>query len=209
MSTELNDKQSWLAQAHFDGSINWSKACVTNAPYLFDRVTLHDSEWEAVTMERYNTLVLAFRLDAFWNSAYTQKPQLSEWPCLVIRFEEVLNISYSKGNYSTTISYAESKRLATSDIQKMETVFKDNPFMPADFYNRLIACKELYKTIIADLQGDMEILHDGGIDILLIDIDGTYLDPSLTRLPPFEPLPENEKNNTGFISWLLSLFKKK
>ena len=67
----------------------------------------------------------------------------------------------------------------------------------------------MYKTIIADLQGDMEILHDGNIEVLLIENDGTYLDPSLSRLPSFEPAPETKKNCSGFSQWISSLLKNK
>jgi len=204
MSIIGEQNPEWLSRKSFDDSFDWSNSLKTNFALFFEYVTLHDSEWKTINLTAVNETILSIQLDAFWNKEYALKTENTDnWPFLIIKIPNVLNISYNNVDYMTTIGNSSSERIDRIEIENIMEILTRSKLFPEEFYNRLIDCKSLCKTKFEDVYGgNIEILHEEEILILLMESDGTYIDPTLEKVVPFVERYQKEKKTESFISKL-------
>jgi hypothetical protein len=210
MSTVGQHNPDWLSIASFNDTFDWTKCIKTTFVTFFEYVTLHDSYWQTINLNVTNETILTIQLDAFWNKEYTLKFENTDnWPFLIIKIPNVLNISYNTADYATTIVGTSCTVIETEEIEKLIGTLTQSNIFPKEFYERLIDCKQVNKTRFDDVYGgNIEILHDSEILILLIDENGNYIDPSLDKVIPFENrVDENKNNGKGFLSKLRDKLK--
>lgn len=202
MSIIGDNKPEWLEKAAFDDSFDWSNSLKTTFETFLGHVTLHDSNWETVTLNLWNQLVLTIKLDAFWNKEYCDKTEnANDWPYLVIKVPNTVNVSFHGTEYGTmTISNTETTGIHSTQIETLLDKLSDTNILPIKFYERLIDCKQLTKTRFDDIYGGfIEVLHDAPIEILLINQDGTYINPELSRAKAFSEIEKSEADKESFI----------
>jgi hypothetical protein len=210
MSTLGQHNIDWLSIASFNDTFDWTKSIKTTFSTFFEYVTLHDSYWQTINLNVTNETIFSIQLDAFWNKEYTLKfDNTDNWPFLIIKIPNVLNISYNTVNYGTTIVNTSCTIIESTEIEKLIGTLTQSNIFPKDFYDRLIDCNQVNKTRFDDVYGgNIEVLHDSEILILLIDENGNYIDPSLDKVIPFEKsVKENVNNDKGFLSKLLDKLK--
>lgn len=141
MSTVGQHNPEWLSIAVFNDNFDWTRCIKTTFPTFFEYVTLHDSYWQTINLNVTNETILSIKLDAFWNKEYTLKfENTSNWPFLVIKIPNVLNISYDTVNWETTIGNASSTTITSAEIEKLIGFLTDLNIFPKEFCNRLINC---------------------------------------------------------------------
>lgn len=210
MSIVGQHNPEWLSLAAFNDTFDWTKSVKTTFSTFFEYVTLHDSYWQTINLTVVNETILSVKLDAFWNKDYTLKLDNSDnWPFLIIKISNVLNISYNTVDFATTIDGTSCTLIKTEEIEKLIDSLTQSNLFPMDFYNRLIDCKEVNKTRFDDINGgSIEILHDSEILVLLVDENGIYIDPSLDKVIPFNKrADENKINGKGLFSKLWDKLK--
>ena len=208
MSTVGQHNPDWLSIAAFNDSFDWNKALKTTFPTFLEYVTLHDSYWQTINLNVTNETILSIKLDAFWNKEYTLKEHNTDnWPFLVIKIPNVINVSYNTVDYATTISDTSSVKIQAEEIELLIGILTESQLFPKEFYARLIDCKEVYKTKFDDIYGgNLEILHGADIYLLLIDEDGNYIDASLDKVIPFAN--KQKANDMNERKLLLKLWDK-
>jgi len=210
MSTIGQHNPDWLSNAAFNDTFHWTKGFKTDFSTFFNYVTLHDSYWQTINLNVTNETILSIKLDAFWNKDYCLKSDNTDnWPFLIIKIPNVLNISYNTIDFTTTISDTSCILIKEEEIEKLiETLTTSNLF-PKGFYKRLIDCKEVNKTRFDDIYGgNIEILHSSEILLLLIEENGNYLDPSFKKIIPFDKRADkNNHEDKGFLSKLWNKLK--
>ena len=151
-----------------------------------------------------NETVLSIELDAFWNKEYTLKTEnADEWPYLIIKIPNVINVSYNTVDFATTIIDTTSVVISPSEIEKLIGPLTESQLFPKECYNRLIDCKELVKTRFDDVYGgNIELLHESEIYVLLIEENGQYIDPSLENVISFDKSIVAPKSEKGIASKL-------
>ena len=202
MSVIGYNRPEWLEKAAFDDSFDWSNLLKSTFETFFDHVTLHDSNWETVTLNLWSQLVLTIKLDAFWNKEYCERTEnTNDWPYLVIKVPNTVNVSFHAEEFRTmTISHSETKRIDNKQIEILLDKLANTDILPQNFYKQLINCKQLTKTRFDDINGGyFEVLHDAEIELLLINQDGKYIDPDLRRVQPFSDIKHAEAAKESFI----------
>jgi len=204
MGTVGQHTPNWLSEAAFNNTFDWTKSIKTTFPTFFEYVTLHDSSWQTINLNVTNETILSIELDAFWNKEYTLKTEnADEWPYLIIKIPNVINVSYNTVDFATTIIDTSSVVISPSEIEKLIGPLTESQLFPKEFYNRLIDCKELHKTRFDDVYGgNIELLHESEIYVLLIEENGQYIDPSLEKVIPFDKRLTEPKNEKGIASKL-------
>jgi hypothetical protein len=204
MGTVGQHTPNWLAEAAFNDTFDWTKSIRTTFISFFEYVTLHDSSWQTVNLNVTNETILSIELDAFWNKEYTLKTEnADEWPYLIIKIPNVLNVSYNTVDFATTIVNTSSDVISPQEIEKLIGPLTESRLFPKEFYNRLIDCKELHKTRFDDVYGgNIELLHESVIYVLLIEENGQHIDPSLEKVIPFDKRLTETKNDKGIASKL-------
>ena len=204
MGTVGQHTPNWLSEAAFNDTFDWAKSIKTTFPTFFEYVTLHDSSWQTINLNVTNESILSIELDAFWNKEYTLKTEnAGEWPYLIIKIPNVINVSYNTVDFATTIIGTSSVVISPSEIEKLIGPLTESQLFPKEFYNRLIDCKELHKTRFDDVYGgNIELLHESEIYVLLIEENGQYIDPSLEKVIPFDKRLSELKNEKGIASKL-------
>lgn len=198
MGTIGQHTPSWLSEAAFNDTFDWTKSIRTTFPTFFEYVTLHDSSWQTINLNVTNETILSIELDAFWNKEYTLKTEnADEWPYLIIKIPDLINVSYNTVDFATTICDTISVKVSSDELEKLIGPLTQSTLFPKEFYNRLIDCKELHKTRFEDIYGgNIEFLHASAIHVLLIEENGQYIDPLLEKVIPFDkrlPEPKEEK----------------
>jgi len=85
-------------------------------------------------------------------------------------------------------------------LKKLIDTLSNTDLLPQEFYERLIACKEVHKTRFVDLAGaNVEILHDADIEILLLEQEGNYIDINLEQIKPFVEAVAIKAEKKGLI----------
>jgi hypothetical protein len=193
MSSAEQHNPEWLSKAVFNDSFDWSKSITTTFQTFFEFVTLHDSRWETVTLNPTNETILLIELDAFWNKKYTLKFREDDtWPYLIFKIPNVINISYNTIDFATTIVESSCITIDSIQIEELVGVLSETTIFPKELSSRLIKFKEVHKTRFNDVYGgNIEILHSPEILVLLIDRNGTYIDPTLDKA-----CPSHMKRNT-------------
>lgn len=207
MSKEVEHIPDWLSISAFNDSFDWSRSIKTKFPTLFEYVTLHDSFWQAINLNITNETILTIKLDSFWNKEYTlHSGDYKDWPFLIIKILNVLNISYNTIDFATTISNTSSVTIENDEIEKLIGQISESRIFPAKFYERLIDSKEIQKTRFDDVYGgNIEFLHSPDILILLLDYKGRYIDPLLEKTNPFKELVDLQKSTKkGMLNKLWS-----
>ena len=204
MGTVGQHTPDWLSEAAFNDTFDWTKSIRTTFSIFFDHVTLHDASWQTINLNVTNETILSIELDAFWNKEYTLKTEnADDWPYLIIKIPEVINVSYNTVDFATTISDTSSANVSTDEIEKLIGPLSQSPLFPKEFYNRLIDCRELNKTRFDDIYGgNIEFLHESLIYVLLIEKNGDYIDPSLEKVIPFDRRLPELKSDKGIASKL-------
>ena len=200
----------WLSNAAFNDTFDWTKSITTDFSTFFSYVTLHDSYWQTINLNVTNETILSIKLDAFWNKGYTLKSDNTDnWPFLIIKIPNVLNISYNTIDFATTISDTSCILIEGEEIEKLIGTLTESNLFPKEFYERLIDCKEVNKTRFDDfLGGNIEILHSSEILLLLLDENGTYIDPGFKKLLPFDQRSDKSSpENKGILSKLWDRLK--
>ena len=203
MSIVGQHNPEWLSKAVFNDTFDWTKSITTTFPIFFEHVTLHDSYWQAINLNVTNETILSIKLDAFWNKEYTERfENTGNWPFLIIKVPNVLNISYNTIEFATTIVDTSCVLIKHEEIERFIGTLTQSNLFPKEFYERLIDCKEVNKTRFDDVYGgNIEILHSSEILVLLIDEDGIYLDARLEKIIPFDKrVNETGSNSKGFLS---------
>ena len=198
MGTVGQHTPNWLSEAAFNDTFDWTKSIKMTFPTFFEYVTLHDSSWQTINLNVTNETILSIELDAVWNKEYTLKTEnADESPYLIIKIPNVINVSYNTVDFATTIIDTSSVVISPSEIEKLIGPLTESQLFPKEFYNKLIDCKELHKTRFDDVYGgNIELLHESEIYVLLIEENGQYIDPSLDKVIPFDKRltePTNEK----------------
>ena len=171
---------------------------------------MHDSYWQTINLNVTNETILSIKLDAFWNKEYTLKIENTEnWPFLVIKIPNVINISYDTVDFSTTIVDTSCVVIEKEEIEKLIRILPQSNIFPKLFYYRLKECNQINKTRFDDVGGgNIEILHDSEISVLLLDEKGNYIDPSLDKVIPFASrFFENKSYDKSFLSKLWKKLK--
>jgi hypothetical protein len=210
MSTVGQHNPEWLSIAAFNDTFDWTQSIKTTFSIFFEYVTLHDSYWQTINLNVTNETILSIKLDAFWNKEYTLKfEETNNWPFLVIKIPNVLNISYSTVDFATTIIDTSCLLIPSEEIEKLIGTLTQSQLFPKEFYERLIDCKEVNKTRFDDVYGgNIEILHSAEILVLLIDENGNYIDASLDKVIPFDKREnQNRNNDKGILSKLWDKLK--
>lgn len=199
MSYVGESNPNWLSSKFINDTFDWSKSIKSDFITFFNFVTLHDSYWIGLNLDNYGELNLAIKLDGYWNKEFSESNEKdSDWPYLIIRIPNAINISFNAADQDMIISQTESECLSKSEIEKIKGILSESKLLPAEFYGRLIKCEEVHKTKFIDLGGaNVEILHDKGIQILLLDQEGNYIDTSLEKLKPF--IEAHKQKEKGFI----------
>ena len=210
MSTVGQHNPEWLSIAAFNDTFDWTKCVKTTFSAFFEHVTLHDSYWRTINLNVTNETIISIQLDAFWNKEYTLKIENTDnWPFLIIKIPNVLNVSYNTVDFATTIVDTSCTIIEPGEIEKLIGTLTQSNIFPKEFYDRLIDCKQVNKTRFDDVYGgNIEILHDSEICILLIDENGNYIDPSLDKVVPFaKTVDETKKNDKSILSKLWDKLK--
>ena len=192
----------WLSVAIFSDSFDWNKAIKTTFLEFFDFVTLHDSFWQTISLNVTNETILTIQLDVFWNKEYCQiSENTNNWPFLVIKIPNVLNISYNTVDFATTIVGTSSTVIPINEVNNYLQNLSESRLFPKEFGERLRNCKQLHKTRFDDVYGgNIEILHESEILVLLIGQDRIYIDPSLDKVIPFDKQEATETNSKGKVT---------
>jgi hypothetical protein len=99
----------------------------------------------------------------------------------------VLQLLYKPVEFAAGISDAESVQVSNEDIAMLTKAISSTSLFSNDFLRRLKNCEELHRTQIEDnADGNIELLHESEIYVLLINHDGTYIDPSYDKSFPSE-----------------------
>ncbi|MFT2010209.1 hypothetical protein ACMA1I_16155 [Pontibacter sp. 13R65] len=201
MSTVGEHNPEWLPRAAFNDTFDWTKSVKTTFLTFFEYVTLHDSYWQTINLSVTNETILTIQLDAFWNKEYTLKVENTDnWPFLIIKVPNVLNVSYNTVDFATTIIDSFSEIIQQEELLKLVGPLTESILFPKEFYNRLINCKEVHKTRFVDVYGgNIELLHESEIYILLMEHNGTYIDPALDKVVRFEQRAEEPKEEKRII----------
>lgn len=204
MGTIGQHTPNWLSEAAFNDTFDWTKSIKTTFPAFFEYVTLHDSSWQTINLNVTNETILSIELDAFWNKEYTLKTDNAyEWPYLIIKIPNVINVSYNTVDFATTITDTSSVAIGPIEIEKLIGPLTESQLFPKESYNRLIDCKELHKTRFDDVYGgNIELLHESEIYVLLIEENGQYIDPSLEKVISFDKRLTESKSEKGIASRL-------
>jgi len=182
MSIVNQHNPEWLSIAAFNDTFDWTKSIKTTFTTFFEYVTLHDSYWQTINLTVTNETILSIQLDAFWNKEYISTDNTDNWPFLIIKIPNVLNISYNTVDFATTIIETSCNIITSEDIERLIGTLTESNLFPKKFYDRLIDCKEVNKTRFEDIYGgNIEILHSPEILILLLDEKGNYIDPRLDK----------------------------
>lgn len=192
----------WLAKAAFNDSFEWTKSLKTTFPELLKSVTFHDSYWQNISLSVANEVTLFIKLDVFWNKKYTLRIENTDhWPFLLIKIPDVINIAYNAIDSITTISEASSVLISRNEVVNLSVVAPG--LFSKEYANRLFDCKSLHRTIFTDIYGGcVEILHAGEIHVLLVEEDGTYIDPSLEKATVSNKPTDHVIEKTGIAtSW--------
>jgi hypothetical protein len=196
MGTVGQHTPAWLSEAAFNDKFDWTKSLQTTFPAFFEHVTLHDSSWQTINLNVTNETILSIELDAFWNKAYSEDSTNSKpWPYLAIKIPNVISVSYNTVDYATTISDTSSVVVRTEEIEALIGPLSNSTLFPKEFYSRLIDSKEVHRTQFDDIYGgNIVLLHDSLIRVLLVEESGVYLDPSLEKtLGAFDDKPATIK----------------
>lgn len=183
MGTVGNHTPDWLSIAAFNDTFDWTKCINTNFSTFFEHVTLHDSYWQTINLSATNETILSIQLDAFWNKEYTlTSDHTDDWPFLVIKIPDVFNVCYNTIDFATTIINSSCKIVASVEMEDaIETLARSSIF-PKELYNRLKKSRQTNKTRFDDIYGgNIEILHESEIMILLIDKNGNYINPGFDK----------------------------
>jgi hypothetical protein len=209
MSIVGQHNPEWLSIAAFDDSFDWTKSIKTTFSTFFEHVTLHDSYWQTINLTVTNETILSIKLDVFWNKEYTlRSDNTNNWPFVIIKIPNVLNISYNTVEFATTISDTSTTLITSEEIEKLIGTLTQSTLFPKEFYDRLIECKQVVKTRFDDIHGgNIEILHGSEILILLIEENGQYIDPGLDKVISFKNRVEEAKNDKGLLSKLWDKLK--
>lgn len=168
---------AWLASALFNNTFDWNKSIKTTFPVFLQFVTLHDSEWNTINLNIPDETLLSFRFDAFWNYGFTALCDYDcKWPHLIIKIPHVYNVSLNVNYESRYILSTESVVIPPEEIENLIGTLTKSRLFPTEFYERLIDCKSLHKTVFGDGARCVEILHDSDIFVLLIDELGNYIE---------------------------------
>jgi hypothetical protein len=200
----------WLTKHLIHDSFDWTRSIKTNFITFFENVTLHDSYWITININNYGDLTLVIKLDAFWNKDFSKMQENNNnWPFLIIRVPKAVNVSFNSADQNMIISETETKCLPKIEIEKLINALSDSDLLPPEFYERLIACREVHKTRFIDLAGaNVEILHDAEIEILLLEQEGHYIDTNLENVKPFEEALPPKTGKKGFLKDIWKKFAR-
>jgi len=113
---EYKKYPAWLAYRILDTSFDWKNANSTSIYKLLENVTLHDSCWYTIYLEKGNAWVIVIVLDTVWNKAFCQNPE--EWTFLILKLPKVF-CSFQKFDED------DFKRLIISDVEAVSLGGKD------------------------------------------------------------------------------------
>ena len=209
MSIVGQHNPDWLAITVFNDTFDWTKSVKTTFSTFLEHVTLHDSYWQTINLTVTNETILSIKLDVFWNKEYTSRTEnTNNWPFVIIKIPNVLNVSYNTIEFATTISDSTSTAITSEEIKKLTETLTQSNLFPKEFYDRLINCKEVVKTRFEDIHGgNIEILHGSEIFILLIEENGQYINPGLDKVIPFKDRVDENRNDKGLLSKLWDKLK--
>ncbi len=181
-----NKDSHWFSNAILNDTFDWAKSFKTTFEIFLKYVSLHDSYFVIIKYNATNEIIISIELDAYWNSKYTLKTrEIKDWPYLIIKIQNVFNISLNSLTHETIIDDASTENISKNEIDRLIGPLTDSMLFPQDFYNRIIDCKEIVKTRFEDiLGGNIEFLHEPDIYVLLIEKNGCYIDPNIDRLNP-------------------------
>ena len=143
MSTVGEHNPEWLSKAAFNDTFDWSKSIRTTFSTFFEYVTLHDSYWQTINLNVTNETIPSIKLDAFWNKEYTLKFENTDnWPFLIIKIPNVLNISYNTVDFATTIVDTSCTSIKAEEIEELIGFLTQSNLVPKEFYDRLMTVRK-------------------------------------------------------------------
>lgn len=195
--------KKWLNIANCEDKLDWSLSITTTFPILFENLTLHDSFWRNKVFNNESELILIIELDGYWNYEFLKKKTKEEggkeWPFLFIKIPKVINVCFGTRQNNNTIMRGISKFIL--EVEKKEWIgsIKDSKVFSEYYINRLRRTSRICKTEIYDLQGAMEIVHEPEIQIMIIEKDGTYVDPEMKKIKALENIKRDNKKEFDLI----------
>jgi hypothetical protein len=151
----LKQYPDWLYQSIIDNTLNWKEAKEYSFQEFSEKYTLHDSYWIGLFYDvaYENNIILAIVWDAVWlpDEIVPSTSIVSEWPLLIIKVEDVLQVSTSGYKDIGCIS----RGIATAEIEDIDD-------------KHLLVISDHYG-------GNVEITFSGKLKFLGIDRKGECL----------------------------------
>lgn len=144
---------------------------------LLENITLHDSSWYTIYLERGNAWVIVIVLDTVWNKTFCQNP--GEWTFLVLKFPKVF-CSFQKFNKDDFIcpilSDVEVMSIGGKDFADWMDFTKIAGLFPLDVLQDIEIQGHLDRTELSTVCGGyLSLVHAQPIEVLLYSEQGSQL----------------------------------
>lgn len=176
---------AWLANKVLNSYFDWATATKTSMPDLLENITLHDSCWYTIYLEKGNAWIIVIVLDTVWNKAFCHNPE--EWIFLIIKFTKVF-CSFQKFDEddfkSPIISDVEVVSLGGKDFTDWMDFTKIAGIFPLDALQDIESRGHLARTEISTVcGGSLSLVHAPAIEVLLYSEQGSQLAINLAAQP--------------------------
>ena len=168
---------AWLADRILNNAFDWKAATRTSMHGLLESITLHDSCWYTIYLEKGNDWVIVIVLDVVWNKAFCHN--LEEWPFLILKFPKVF-CSFQKFDeddlLSPIISDVEVVSLGGNDFNDWMDFTKIAGLFPLDVLQDIESQGHLARTELSTVCGGyLSLVHAPEVEILLYSEQGSQL----------------------------------